>query len=174
MPIFPRPASPRGAASDLLSYLTQNRAHKWPLLGLSAAITWVIVWAFIVDANTNTMPRRDQIIYIENWAAKRNDVAIILQQKKELMEQEAMFHAQQQKMQRFADAFGVEWRADAKRNAVKRAEAIRRINAALDARLAEAESKVEAQSASTPRPAAATPALASPIFSSPTLSSTAP
>lgn len=108
-------------------------------------MTWVIIWAFLVDANTNTAPRRNKIIYIENWTARRTDVAVILQQKKELMDQEAAFHAQQEKMQRVADTFGVEWREDAKRNAEKRAEAIRQINAMLDARLAKAEAKLAAQ-----------------------------
>lgn len=142
MAIFPRPVSPRSAAADLWSYLAEHRAHKWPLLGLSAAITWVIIWAFIVDANTNTTPRRNKIIYIENWTTNRSDIAIILQQKKELMQREAILRQQQHRMQGFADAFGVEWRAEAKRNAERRAKAIHQIEAQLDARLANAEGKV--------------------------------
>src|SRR3546814_12937909 len=63
MAIFPRPVSPKSAMSDLWSYFRENRPHKWPLLGLSVAFTWVIIWAFIVDANTNTLPTRNQLFY---------------------------------------------------------------------------------------------------------------
>lgn len=149
MSILPRPVSPRNAASDLWEYLVTHRAHKWPLLGLSGALTYLIVWAFIADANTNTMPRRNQIIYIQNWDAHRSDAAIILQQKLDLAEYEAKLRENQMKMQKVADMFGVEWRKDAARNAVRHAEALRRVNAQLDARLA----KAEKESGDAPPPA---------------------
>jgi len=138
MAIFPRPASPRSAGSDLLNYLTEKRSHKWPLLGVSIALTWVIVWAFITDANTNTLPTRNKIVYFDNWRSDRSDVAIILQQKADLARREAALRKKQKEMQRLADTFGVEWRDEARRNDARRAEALKQINAMLDKRLAEA------------------------------------
>ncbi len=138
MAIFPRPASPRSAGADLWSYLTEKRSHKWPLLGVSVALTWVIVWAFITDANTNTLPTRNKIIYFDNWRADRSDVAVILQQKADLARREAALRKKQKEMQRLADTFGVEWRDEARRNDARRAEALKQINAMLDKRLAEA------------------------------------
>lgn len=139
MAIFPRPVSPKSAAGDLWSYFRESRPHKWPILGLSAAITWVIIWGFIVDGNTNTMPTRNKIIYVKSWDANRSDAAVILQQKMDIAKGEAILKTQQREMQGLADAFGIDWRTDAARNAIRRKEALEAINTQLDARLAKAE-----------------------------------
>ncbi|HKT75557.1 MAG TPA: hypothetical protein VJQ78_02420 [Sphingobium sp.] len=144
MAIFPRPVSPKSALGDLWSYLRQNRPHKWPLLGLSVAITWVIIWVFVVDANTNTMPTRNKIIYVESWDANRSDAAVILQQKIDLAKREAALQKEQKRMQGWADEFGIDWRADEARNSARRKEALKAINAQLDARLAKAEAAEKA------------------------------
>lgn len=141
MAIFPRPVSPKSALSDLWSYFRENRPHKWPLLGLSIAITYVIIWVFVVDANTNTMPTRNKIIYVQSWDANRSDAAIILQQKIDFAKSEAALAKQQKRMQGFADAFGIEWKEEAARNGARRKEAVKAINAQLDARLAKAEAE---------------------------------
>jgi hypothetical protein len=141
MAIFPRPVSPKNAMSDLWSYFRQNRPHKWPLLGLSLALTWVIIWTFMVDANTNTMPTRNKIIYFQSWDANRSDAAIILQQKMDLAKSEAALAQQQKRMQGFADAFGIEWKEEAARNGARRKEAVKAVEAQLDDRLAKAEAK---------------------------------
>lgn len=145
MKILPRPVSPRSAFADLRDYLVEKRAHKWPLLGLSAALTYLIIWAFITDANTNTMPTRNQIIYIQNWNAGRDDAAIIMQQKLELAQEEVRFQENQRRMQKMADMFGVEWRKDEKRNTAERLEALKQINAQLDQRLARARAAENAE-----------------------------
>jgi hypothetical protein len=152
MAIFPRPVSPKSAVGDLWSYFRENRPHKWPILGVSAAITWVIIWAFIVDGNTNTMPTRNRIIYVKSWDANRTDAAVILQQKMDIAKGEAMLKTKQREMQGIADVFGIDWREDAARNAVRRAQALKEINAELDARLATAEA-AEGKGASSPAPA---------------------
>lgn len=139
MAIFPRPVSPKSALSDLWSYFRETRPHKWPLLGLSAAMTWMIIWAFIVDANTNTMPTRNKIVYVESWDANRSDAAIILQQKIDLAKREAALQREQKKMQGVADVFGIDWRKDEVRLTARRKEALKEINAQLDARLVKAE-----------------------------------
>ena len=144
MAIFPRPVSPKSAFGDFWSYFRQQRQHKWPLLGVSAAFTYVIVWAFIVDANTNTMPTRNKIIYVESWDANRSDAAIILQQKIDFAKREAALVKQQKRMQGYADAFGIEWRDEEKRNTAERKEAVKAINRMLDDRLVKAETAQKA------------------------------
>jgi hypothetical protein len=141
MKIFPRPVTPRSAASDLWDFVKERRAHKWPLLALSATLTGVIIWAFIVDANTNTLPRQNQIIYFQSWDKSKRESEIIREQKRELVAYERAVAGKQKEMQHLADTFGIEWRKDAQRNARERAEAIRQINAMLDARLANALAK---------------------------------
>jgi hypothetical protein len=139
MAIFPRPVSPKSAVGDFWSYFAQQRAHKWPLLGLAMAVTWVIVWAFVIDGQTNTAPRQNKIIYVQSWDANRSDAAIILQQKMDLARGEVALRKKQKEMQGVADAFGIDWRTDAERNAAKRKVAIKAINEQLDERLAKAE-----------------------------------
>ncbi len=143
MAIFPRPVSPKSALGDLWTYFRENRPHKWPVLGLSMALTWVMIWAFM-DANTNTMPTRNKIIYVESWDASRSDAAIILQQKIDLAKSEAALQKRQKQMQGWADAFGIDWRAEEARNSARRKEALKQINAQLDSRLAQAEAAGEA------------------------------
>ena len=144
MAIFPRPVSPKSAAGDLWGYIREQRAHRWPLLGVSAAMTWVIIRMFIADADTNTMPKQNKIMYFENWRADRSDIAVILQQKKDLADRVAALHKKQKEMQKIADMFGVEWREEERKNAVKEAEAVRILNAQLDKRLAEAQARLDA------------------------------
>ncbi|MFZ2995711.1 hypothetical protein [Sphingobium sp.] len=139
MAIFPRPVSPKRAVHDLWGYFRENRPHKWPLLGLSAAITYVIIWAFIVDGNTNTMPTRNKIVYFQSWDANRSDAAIILQQKMDLARYNVILQKKQGEMQRLADALGIEWREEEARKTRERKEALKQINALLDKRLVKAE-----------------------------------
>jgi hypothetical protein len=156
MAIFPRPVSPKSALGDFWGYFKQQRQHKWPLLGVSVALTYVIIWTFVVDANTNTMPTRNKIIYVQSWDANRSDAAIILQQKIDFAKREAALVKQQTKMQGYADAFGIEWRKEEARNTAKRKEAVKAIDALLDDRLAKAEatSKTGPQASAKPAPAA--------------------
>ncbi|PZU58269.1 MAG: hypothetical protein DI547_10675 [Sphingobium sp.] len=141
MAIFPRPVSPKSALGDFWSYFLEQRSHKWPLLGLSAAMTWVIIWAFVIDGQTNTAPRQNKIIYVQSWDANRSDAAIILQQKMDLAKSEVALRKKQKEMQHIADVFGIDWREDEARNTARRKEALKYINAQLDDRLAKAEAK---------------------------------
>lgn len=152
MAIFPRPVSPKSALGDFWGYFKQQRRHKWPLLGVSAAFTYVIIWAFIVDANTNTMPTRNKIIYFQSWDANRSDAAIILQQKMDLARRDAALQKKQVEMQKIADTFGIEWRSEEARNSARRKEAVKQINALLDQRLAKAEAGGKLVDAGTARP----------------------
>ncbi|MEJ7926049.1 hypothetical protein WG908_04675 [Sphingobium sp. AN641] len=139
MAIFPRPVSPKSALGDLWGYFREQRPHKWPALGVSMAITWVIVWTFITDANTNTMPTRNKIFYVQSWNADRSDAAIILQQKMDLARREVLLQKRQKDMQGVADLFGIDWRQEEARNSARRKEALAAINAQLDSRLAKAK-----------------------------------
>lgn len=141
MAIFPRPVSPRSASGDLWRYLKEKRSHKWPLLGLSAALTWVMIWAFLIDTKDISQPQRNKIVYFESWNASRSDAQAILQQKLDVADYEITLRKKQEDMRKLADMFGIEWRKDAARNDARRAEALKRLNARLDKELARAEAK---------------------------------
>ncbi|WP_413818461.1 hypothetical protein [Sphingobium sp.] len=149
MSIFPKPVSPRSALGDFWTYFSEKRAHKWPLLGLAMAITWVIVWVFILDGKTNTGPRQNKIMYVQSWDANRPDAVIIAKQKADLARGEMLLAKKQKEMQKVADMVGIEWREEAARNHAKREEALKAINAMLDKRLEKAEA-AEAAAATGP------------------------
>lgn len=154
MAIFPKPVSPRSAAGDLWSYLVEKRSHKWTLLGLSVAITWVMVWVFAIDTRGLGVRKQNEIIWFQNLDRdKPTDVQIILQQKRDLIASEEKLRTEQKDMQKLADRFGIDWRADKDRNDARRAEALKAINAQLDKRLAEAMAK-EAAADRAAKPAA--------------------
>lgn len=139
MPIFPRPARPRDAFADLRLLWSENPRHRWPILGLSIALTSVIIWAFYVDSKSPPPPR--EIIYVESWMADRKDSDILKQQKADLARYEAALAARQKDFQGFADAFGIEWQKDAERNRAQRQAVIAAVNARLDKQIAEAEAR---------------------------------
>lgn len=145
MPIFPRPARPREAFADLRALWSENPRHRWPILGLSMALTSVLIWAFYVDSKAPPPPR--QIIYVESWMADRKDSDVLKKQKADLARYEAALESRQKDFQGFADAFGIEWRADAERNAAQRKAVIEAVNKKIDERIVEAEAREAAAAA---------------------------
>ncbi|HEX7819810.1 MAG TPA: hypothetical protein VF463_04240 [Sphingobium sp.] len=151
MRIIPRPVSPKSALTDLKDFLVQPRAHKWPLLALSVALTGVIMWAFEYDSLS--LKPGPQLIYVESWMADRKDSTILQEQKADLALYENALRKKQGEFQALADKFGVEWRQDAARNAKQRAEVIAAVNKSLDARIAYAKKQEAAAKDSAPIPA---------------------
>lgn len=139
MRIIPRPVSPRSALADLKDVLVQPRAHKWPLLALSIALTGVIMWAFEYDSLT--LKPGTEIIYVESWMADRKDSMILERQKADLAQYESALTKKQREYQNVADTFGVEWRADAARNKAQREAVIAAVNKQLDQRIARAKAR---------------------------------
>jgi hypothetical protein len=154
MSILPRPVTPKSALADLRSMLTGPLPHKWPLLGLSVAVTWVIMYGFYLDAKP--APVGPQIMYVESWMADRKDSDILKKQKADLAQYEVALEKKQHEFQSVADKFGIEWKNEEVRNRVRRKEVIAAINKQLDQRIAKAEAD-EAAKAGKPTKLAARP-----------------
>lgn len=144
MAILPRPVSPKRAWADLRDYLAEGRRHKFLFLALAIAATWAIVWAFLLDSKTNTMPGR-QIIYVQDWTADRSDADIIAQQKKDLLNREAAIKRKQQDFRKVADRFGIEWRKEAALGDKREKEAVAAVMERLDKMETEAQAKERAK-----------------------------
>ena len=155
MRILPRPVSPRSALADLKLMFSVDRPHRWGLLGLSMAMTFVLLWAFYLDSRSPPKPR--EIFYVESWMNDRRDSDIIRQQKADLANYETALATKQQEFQRLADRVGIEWREDEAKNRVRRAEIVAAMQKHLDKKLAEAVAR-ETKEGKKPRPAGATPA----------------
>lgn len=100
--------------ADLKLMFSPDRPHRWGLLGVSAALTFVIMWGFVLESR-KPAPER-QITYINSWASDRRDSAIIRQQIQDLDTYEADLRKLQGRWQKFADATGVDWRKEEAEN----------------------------------------------------------
>jgi len=109
--IYPRPVSPRSALADLKLMFAPDRPHRWALLGVSAAITFILIWGFLLESR-KPAPER-QITYITSWMSDRKDSDIIRQQIKDLDTYETDLLKLQGRWQKVADATGVDWRKEA-------------------------------------------------------------
>ena len=136
MAIFPRPVSPKSAASDLRDMFSPDRPHRWSILALSVTLTGLLLWGFAIDSRKPAKER--EIIYIQNWTSDRRDSDIIRKQIEDVIRYEAALEDKQGEFRRLADGLGIEWREDAARNKVQRDAAIAAVHQRLQERLAEA------------------------------------
>ena len=97
-----------GGLSDFWSYVREPRAHRWPLWGLAAAITYVIFYGLSLYIIPAEQPKR-QIVYIDNWSADRSveeERADWVERAKETTRKNALRRAEYQKL---AKLLGVEY-----------------------------------------------------------------
>jgi len=139
MPIFPRPVSPRSAFADLREMFSPDRPHRWTLLALSATLTGLMLWGFVLDSRIPEPPR--EIIYVESWMADRKDSDIIRKQIADLNAYEAGLVKKQGTYQKLADTFGIEYREEAARSEAQRKAVLAAIHKRLRERLAAAEAR---------------------------------
>lgn len=154
MAILPRPVSPRSAFADLRLMFSPERPHRWTLLGLSAALTAILLWGFWLDSRP-PKPER-QIIYVESWMIDRKDSDIIRRQQADLAKYEASVQKKQRGYQELADMTGVEWREAEAKAREQRRITIEAMEKYLDKRLADALAREAGQG--KPAPDAASPA----------------
>ncbi len=133
---MPRPVSPRSALADLKLMFARDRPHRWGLLGVSGAVTFILLWAFLLDSRAPAPPR--EIFYVESWMNDRKDSDIIRQQKVDLANYEAALAEKQKEYQNVADMVGIEWRKDEAENRARRAAIVALVEKRLDAQLADA------------------------------------
>ena len=136
MVLMPRPVSPRNALADLKLMFARERPHRWGLLGVSGAITFILLWGFMLDSRPP--PKEREIFYVESWMNDRKDSDIIRQQRKDLADYEAALADKQKEYQHVADMVGIEWRKDEAENRARRAVIIAGVEKRLAAQLAEA------------------------------------
>ncbi len=109
--------SPLRAVRDLRLFLAQREKHELAFLTLALAITGVLLFAFLRDANDIRTPYRPNIIYVEQWPLSRTDAQIRAQQKidqyekdKRLAEQkaaQAKLQAQYKKLDDHLNSLGI-------------------------------------------------------------------
>ncbi|HZE46217.1 MAG TPA: hypothetical protein VE087_05010 [Xanthobacteraceae bacterium] len=83
---FLRFFSPLRAWRDLRAYMARRRKHEIVFLALAIAVTWLILFAFVLDTRI-VRPYHRTIIYVQQWPATRTDAEIVAQQKIDGVEQ---------------------------------------------------------------------------------------
>lgn len=136
MAIFPRPVSPKSAASDLRDMFAPDRPHRWSILALSVTMTGLLLWGFVLDSRKP--PKEREITYVESWMADRRDSDIIRKQLEDITKYEAALERKQGEFQRLADGLGIEWREDAAKNKAQREAVLAAIRKQMEGRLEEA------------------------------------
>ena len=86
--------SPLRAVGDLRRFLAQREKYELGFFALSLAITGVVLFAFLRDANDIKAPYRPTIVYVEQWPLSRTDAQIRAQQKIDQFDKEKRLAAQ--------------------------------------------------------------------------------
>lgn len=80
MKLLPR-ARPADAMSDIVKVIRTPIPHKLGILGVSAALTYLIGWVVIKSFTPPPVPRHTIITYIKSYAPGRTLAQVIAQQK---------------------------------------------------------------------------------------------
>lgn len=73
--------NPLRAVSDLRRFLGSRPRYEIYTLFGAAAVTWTIMWAFVIDTQDIKVPYKRNIIYVESWPLDRSDEEILAKQK---------------------------------------------------------------------------------------------
>ena len=103
---FPRPASPRAALADLMSFMRHRSREQLIGGALALLATSIIIIEFIIDSKMNTAPP-PQIIYVDSWSANRTDTEIVAEQKQDQAALEAAQRERQRQFQKLENRFGM-------------------------------------------------------------------
>ena len=72
--------NPLRAVRDLRRFLASRQRYEIFTLFGAAAVTWTIMWAFLIDSKSIEVPYQRDIIYVESWPADRSTEQIKAQQ----------------------------------------------------------------------------------------------
>lgn len=92
---------PLRAFRDLRRFLAQRKPYELWFLMLAMAVTLLILWMFLKDANV-AVPYKREVIYVQQWRLDRTDAEIKAQQAKDLpgeMKRKAAIEAAQKQRQ---------------------------------------------------------------------------
>lgn len=73
--------NPLRAFRDLRRFLASRQRYEIYTLFAAAAVTWTIMWAFVIDTRSIEVPYKRNIIYVESWPLDRSDEEIAAKQK---------------------------------------------------------------------------------------------
>lgn len=73
--------NPLRAVRDLRRFLASRQRYEIITLFAAAAVTWTMMWAFLIDSRSIEVPYKRNIIYVQSWPLDRSKAEIRAQQK---------------------------------------------------------------------------------------------
>lgn len=73
---FLKSVSPRRAVRDFADFWRGHSEHRWPVLGVSVALTGSMIYLF-APASVRVPPEPPEVIYISTWEEGRNELQIM-------------------------------------------------------------------------------------------------
>ena len=94
--------------SDFWAYVREPRPHRWASWGVALALTWLVFHGVEQYLIPYEKPKQ-QIIYFENWTAKRSAAEIRADWVARAKETTLRNAEKRAEYQRFADSLGIEY-----------------------------------------------------------------
>lgn len=103
--------SPLRAIRDLRRFLAGRQRYELFTLFAAAAVTWTIMWAFLIDSRSIEVPYERNIIYVQSWPLDRSvdDMRVQLKadeakRREAIAAHEKRMKARQEKFKKIDDA----------------------------------------------------------------------
>jgi hypothetical protein len=104
---FPQPAF-KDAAGDLKSIFSTMNRRRWLFLCLSFAMTFAVLFGFLLDSDFRKLGPGEQLIYVESWRANRTDAEIVAQQKRDQTVRHRLEEERRRQYEKLGNTLGIE------------------------------------------------------------------
>lgn len=104
---FPQPAF-KDAAGDLKGLFGHMNRRQWLFLALSFAMTFAVLFGFLIDSDFRKLAPGPQLIFVESWSANRTDAEIQAQQKRDQAVRKRQEEERQRQFQKLGNSLGIE------------------------------------------------------------------
>lgn len=104
---FPQPAF-KEAGSDLKSIFSHMNRRRWLFLALSFAVTFALLFGFLIDSDFRKLRAGPQLIYVESWSKNRSDAEIKAQQMRDQAVRKKIEEQRRQEFQRLEKKLGMD------------------------------------------------------------------
>lgn len=81
--------------------------RRWLFLALACAMTFAILFGFLLDTDMRKLGPGPQLIFVESWSAKRTDAEIQAQQKRDQAVRKLQEEERQRQFQKLGNTLGV-------------------------------------------------------------------
>ena len=104
---FPQPAF-KEAGSDLKSIFSHMNRRRWLFLALSFAMTFALLFGFLIDSDFRKLGPGPQLIYVESWSKDRSDAEIQAQQRRDQAVRKKIEEQRRQEFQKLENRLGMD------------------------------------------------------------------